>query len=471
MDTNPNNTNTNHNSITNKFDKYRIDASLNSTSNKNKLDQMEILTPYKSGTVLNMECLAAIWMNTMRHNLRMTESQISCTPILLSEPSNWSKSSIYSSLFCKYREDYCRMIFEEFNCPAMYLCKDAVLSSFAHGKKSSIVFDFGAGSTRCTPVYDGYVINEGCKYTKCGGLYFDELLMEKLFPTKPCPPMKQSTGFLKLSMMSELRESVFRIRNTRFDVPNLGFPYKYNDSYVASHNTQFDAPFAMNPLVKQEENAVGFMENNSTTIKIEKQSSPVIKLEDVEMNKMDKKKECVYTLPDGQKIACGDWKYCVPELLFVDYDEGFRYDLEDEWIDQMVALNGQNTKMNLNKYNDRNYYQNTTQIWNDTAHKTFKFKGLTSMMLESLNGCDIDIRPLCARNVIISGGHSRYKGFVERLAKELSCAMPYSYKYKLHLNETPRERLFNTWLGGSILSSTTSFQSMWITKEEYTQHG
>eukprot|EP00488_Nonionellina_sp_1-RS-2012_P002043 TRINITY_DN3662_c0_g1_i1.p1 TRINITY_DN3662_c0_g1~~TRINITY_DN3662_c0_g1_i1.p1 ORF type:complete len:111 (-),score=15.42 TRINITY_DN3662_c0_g1_i1:189-521(-) len=109
----------------------------------------------------------------------MSDSQISSTPILLSEPSNWSNSSMYSSLFMKFREDYCVHIFEEFNSPAMCLCKDAVLSSFAHGHKSSIVLDLGFGSTRCTPIYDGYVINEGFKATKCSGHYFDELLTQE----------------------------------------------------------------------------------------------------------------------------------------------------------------------------------------------------------------------------------------------------------------------------------------------------
>eukprot|EP00483_Globobulimina_turgida_P006866 UN06878 len=141
---------------------------------------MEIDLPYTRGFVNNMESLASIWMNTMKQKLKLSESEISSIPILLSEPSYWSNTSIYCNLFFKYREDYCKTIFEDFNGSAMYLCCDSVLSSFSHGKKSSIVLDFGSGSTRCTPIYDGYVINNGCKFSKCGGHYFDKILDEKI---------------------------------------------------------------------------------------------------------------------------------------------------------------------------------------------------------------------------------------------------------------------------------------------------
>jgi actin-related protein len=35
----------------------------------------------------------------------------------------------------------------------------------------------------------------------------------------------------------------------------------------------------------------------------------------------------------------------------------------------------------------------------------------------------------------------------------------------------PPERRVSAWIGGSILSSLDQFQSMWITKEDYAEHG
>jgi actin-related protein len=33
------------------------------------------------------------------------------------------------------------------------------------------------------------------------------------------------------------------------------------------------------------------------------------------------------------------------------------------------------------------------------------------------------------------------------------------------------EKKFSPWLGGSILSSLGSFQQMWMSKQEYEEHG
>jgi actin-related protein len=35
----------------------------------------------------------------------------------------------------------------------------------------------------------------------------------------------------------------------------------------------------------------------------------------------------------------------------------------------------------------------------------------------------------------------------------------------------PQERKFLVWIGGSILSSLSTFQTMWITKAEYQETG
>ena len=35
----------------------------------------------------------------------------------------------------------------------------------------------------------------------------------------------------------------------------------------------------------------------------------------------------------------------------------------------------------------------------------------------------------------------------------------------------PLERKYSVWIGGSILSSLSTFQSMWVKKEEYEESG
>ncbi|KAH0562705.1 hypothetical protein KQX54_000687 [Cotesia glomerata] len=48
-------------------------------------------------------------------------------------------------------------MFEKFNVPAMYICKNAVLAAYANGRSTAMVVDSGATHTSAVPVHDGYM--------------------------------------------------------------------------------------------------------------------------------------------------------------------------------------------------------------------------------------------------------------------------------------------------------------------------
>ena len=77
---------------------------------------------------------------------------------------------------------------------------------------------------------------------------------------------------------------------------------------------------------------------------------------------------------------------------------------------------------------------------------------------------DLDIRRSLYDNIVMSGGTTMYPGIPERLSKELTALAPANMKVKV---VAPPERKFLVWIGGSILSSLSSFQTNWITKAEY----
>uniref|UniRef100_A0AAY4BB10 Actin-like 6A n=1 Tax=Denticeps clupeoides TaxID=299321 RepID=A0AAY4BB10_9TELE len=52
------------------------------------------------------------------------------------------------------------LMFEHYNIPAFFLCKTAVLSSFANGRSTGLVLDSGATHTTAIPVHDGYVLQQ-----------------------------------------------------------------------------------------------------------------------------------------------------------------------------------------------------------------------------------------------------------------------------------------------------------------------
>jgi actin beta/gamma 1 len=57
-------------------------------------------------------------------------------------------------------------------------------------------------------------------------------------------------------------------------------------------------------------------------------------------------------------------------------------------------------------------------------------------------------------NVVMSGGTTMFPGIPERLSKELTSLAPSSMKIKV---VAPPERKFSVWIGGSILSSLSTF--------------
>lgn len=67
---------------------------------------------------------------------------------------------------------------------------------------------------------------------------------------------------------------------------------------------------------------------------------------------------------------------------------------------------------------------------------------------------DIDVRKSLYENVVLSGGSTCFNGIAERLSKELSALAPTSVKIKVF---APPERKYSVWIGGSILSSLSSF--------------
>ena len=82
--------------------------------------------------------------------------------------------------------------------------------------------------------------------------------------------------------------------------------------------------------------------------------------------------------------------------------------------------------------------------------------------------CDVDIRKDLYANVVMSGGTTMYAGIADRLSKELTALAPASMKVKII---APPERKYSVWIGGSILSSLSTFQQMWISKQEYDESG
>jgi len=127
-----------------------------------------------------------------------------------------------------------------------------------------------------------------------------------------------------------------------------------------------------------------------------------------------------YELPDGQVITVGNERFRCPEALF-----------QPSFLGRESA-------------------------------------GIHECTYNSIMKCDIDIRKDLYGNIVLSGGTTMFPGIADRMQKELVNLAPSTMKVKII---APPERKYSVWIGGSILSSLSTFQKMWISKEEYDDSG
>uniref|UniRef100_A0A3Q4GVY3 Uncharacterized protein n=1 Tax=Neolamprologus brichardi TaxID=32507 RepID=A0A3Q4GVY3_NEOBR len=86
--------------------------------------------------------------------------------------------------------------------------------------------------------------------------------------------------------------------------------------------------------------------------------------------------------------------------------------------------------------------------------------GIHETTFNSIMKCDVDIRKDLYANTVLSGGTTMYPVF----NAEPSSSLPLQII-------APPERKYSVWIGGSILASLSTFQDMWISKQEYDESG
>jgi actin-like protein 6A len=112
---------------------------------------MEVESPFntQTGLIDNWELTEKIIDHALNDRLGANVTE---HPVMIAEPSYNSKLN---------REKMATLLFETFNCPAMYLAKSPVLTAYANAKYTALVVEIGASGTCVTPVVDGYALTKG----------------------------------------------------------------------------------------------------------------------------------------------------------------------------------------------------------------------------------------------------------------------------------------------------------------------
>merc|ERR1719282_1819625 len=105
---------------------------------------LSLVYPIEHGIITNWDDMEKVWHHTFNNELRISPDE---SPILHSEAPLNPKAN---------REKMTQISFETFNCTAMYVCIQAVLSLYASGRTTGLVLDIGDGVSHAVPIYEGY---------------------------------------------------------------------------------------------------------------------------------------------------------------------------------------------------------------------------------------------------------------------------------------------------------------------------
>ena len=337
---------------------------------------MKLLTYMdKNGTIEDYNLFENMLDNLLEEHFQVNIQE---HPILFTEPSLHNK---------EHRLKLTNFMFEKYNIPAMFICKNAVLSAFSCGRSTCLVFDSGHYNTYAVPVHDGYSLQKCIMRSEIAGDYITTLVKNKIesehIEINPFYKIKKKRkdDFYQTEILSDVhaqpvyeeywKNEIYReIKEICLIASEEAIPYnEMNDTFTAT---------SMNHVIS-------------------------------------------YDLPDDNTIKLAEDRMFLVERVF----------------NSVKSLPG--------------------------------FFGYHQMIDDAINKADVEIKRDLYGNIFVCGGNTLFANFPDRLQKQLSGNKTTKLKVITHPSIT--ERKFSTWIGGSILSSLGSFHQLWLSKQEYEEHG
>ena len=219
------------------------------------------------GFITDFDKFEVFLENRLEDNLHLKVNE---SPLLFTEPNEHNK---------EHRLKLTEIMFEKCGIPCMFICKNAVLSSFSCGKSTCLVLDSGHSTTYAAPVHDGYILHNSTLKYKIGGKYISDKLHDHM----------KSKGVVVHPRYAF--EKVVDGENVRV---NLKDTEGYTDSYRNYHVYKI--------------------------LKLFKEECSLVSDIPLSEKKMENIKPFEYELPDGNRFEIGGERCLYPEVFFSGVD-------------------------------------------------------------------------------------------------------------------------------------------------------
>ena len=378
-----------------------------------KMDIMNFYTPVENGEIKDWNKFETLLHYLFFSELKIVPEEIS---ILITEsPLNDSKN----------RERLAETLFETFNIQNLHIANSSMLGLYSYGLSSGLVIDSGFGQTSCVPVYEGYPLPHAS--TKCyfAGKELSDILLNMLY--SQINSVSSNYGNL---LTNQSNKSLVNLNDNNNENLNKMYADNIKNMKVSKSfnglGSSFSKPIDCK-VIKSRLLADKIKESYGLLVKnIEEEEDSVYNIllkyninkgSDLIVNSENENNDLYYELPDKNKIRLSSELYKHAESIY---------------------------KPNLNDN-----------------------PSILQLINESLSKCDSDIIEEIQENICLIGGTTLYNGYFERLELELSQRKENN---SFRLNSSA-ERQYSSWIGGSIVSSLSNFNSMWVSRQNYDEAG
>ncbi|SCW04421.1 LAFE_0H13146g1_1 [Lachancea fermentati] len=402
----------------------------------------EIKRILENGSVVDWDAAQEQWSWAIHDELKFESTK--GIPAFLSEPI-WNTDA--------NRKKSLEVLLESMDFEACYLAPTATCTSFAMGRPTCLVVDIGHDVSSVCPVVDGMTLSKSSTRNFLAGKFLNALVEKKLEPREVIP--------------------LFKVAKRR-------------PEFIAKH---FD--YAIDHSLNDFANSTGFFQEFKETLF---QVAP-INLEKFKPELENAAKRSIEA-PWGEHIVFDSYtRYGFAEQLFKprkeDLPQGWPESIDgvvETWHNDYVPL--KRTKPGTNSKDKEGTSESTPapddvngSVSSDLPNENGKrpvedtpeetknpIAGLADLVYGAIMATDVDLRATLAHNVVVTGGTSSITGLTDRLMTELNKKLP-ALKFRILTTGHPRERQYQSWLGGSILSSLGTFHQLWVGKQEYAEVG